>query len=93
MSANDTNNWLHDQGGAKGWRQVTAREAQSHANSGAPAVVSWKNPSGIGHIGMIRPGELTARGPALAQAGRHNFNDRHVADGFGRRQPEYWVHS
>ncbi|MDE0882776.1 MAG: peptidoglycan-binding protein [Myxococcota bacterium] len=92
MNANATNRWLHNQGAAKGWRQVTGREAQSHANSGAPAVVSWKNPSGIGHIGMIRPGEFTARGAALAQAGRLNFNDRHVSDGFGRLRPEYWVH-
>ncbi len=92
MDANDTNRWLHNQGAANGWRRVSASQAQAHANSGAPAVVSWKNPGGIGHIGMIRPGTVTNRGPALAQAGRNNFNNGHVADGFGRRQPEYWIH-
>ena len=92
MDANDTNRWLHNHGAANGWRRVSASEAQAHANSGAPSVVSWKNPGGIGHIGMIRPGTVTSRGPALAQAGRNNFNNRHVEDGFGRRQPEYWIH-
>ncbi len=92
MDANDTNRWLHNQGAANGWRQVSASQAQANANNGAPSVVSWKNPGGIGHIGMIRPGTITNRGPALAQAGSNNFNNRHVADGFGRRQPEYWIH-
>ena len=92
MDANDTNRWLNRQGGNNGWRKVDAAEAQRMANDGKPAVVSWLNPNGIGHIGMIRPGTITARGAALAQAGRNNFNNRHVADGFGRLRPEYWVH-
>jgi LysM repeat protein len=92
MGANDTNRWLNNQGADNGWRQVNASEAQAHANTGGPSVVSWQNPGAIGHIGMIRPGEDSGRGPALAQAGRTNFNNRNVADGFGRRQPEYWIH-
>ena len=92
MDANDTNRWLNRQGAAAGWRRVSASEAQRHANSGAPAVASWKNPGGIGHIGMVRPGEINSRGPAMAQAGSRNFNDGHVADGFGRRPVEYWIH-
>ena len=63
------------------------------ANQGNPAIASWRNPSGIGHIGVVRPGEVTSRGPALAQAGGRNFNDGHVMDGFGNRQVEYWVHN
>ncbi len=92
MDANDTNRWLNNQGAGAGWRRVSAAQAQAHANTGAPSVVSWKNPGGIGHIGMVRPGQLTDRGPAMAQAGSRNFNNGHVADGFGRRQPEYWIH-
>ena len=92
MDANDTDRWLNNQGAAAGWRKVSASEAQRHANSGAPAVVSWRNPGGIGHIGMVRPGAINARGPALAQAGSRNFNDGHVADGFGRRRVSYWIH-
>jgi hypothetical protein len=92
MNANAINRWLHRQGGSNGWRKVDAGEAQRMANQGKPAMVSWRNPNGIGHMGMIRPGEITDRGAALAQAGRNNFNNRHVDDGFGRLQPEYWVH-
>ena len=92
MDANDTNRWLNNQGAASGWRKVSASEAQRHANTGSPAVVSWKNPGGIGHIGMVRPGEITSAGPAMAQAGSRNFNSGHVADGFGRRRVEYWIH-
>ena len=92
LGANEINRWLKNQGVAAGWRRVSAAEAQAHANSGGPAVASWKNPGGIGHIGMIRPGEIGPGGPALAQAGRNNFNNGSVADGFGRRQPEYYIH-
>jgi peptidoglycan hydrolase-like protein with peptidoglycan-binding domain len=93
MSANSIARWLDRKGGENGWRQVSAAEAQVAANRGQPSIASWDNPGGIGHIGMIRPGVLTNRGPALAQAGSRNFNDGHVSDGFGRAQPEYWVHS
>jgi len=41
---------------------------------------------------MVRPGELASQGPALAQAGSRNFNNENVADGFGNRTVEYWVH-
>ena len=93
LNANATNDWLHQHGAAHGWRRVSAAEAQAYANQGKPAVASWKNPGGIGHIGMIRPGEITSGGPALAQAGSSNFNRGHVADGFGNRPVEYWVHA
>lgn len=92
LDANGTNQWLHTHGADHGWRQVTAEQAQHLANQGQPAVASWRNPSGIGHIAMVRPGELTQGGPATAQAGSHNFNSGHAVDGFGNRVPEYWVH-
>ncbi len=92
MDANSTNHWLHNHGERNGWRRVSAAEAQQMANQGHPAVASWNNPGGIGHIAMVRPGELTSRGPATAQAGSRNFNEGHMMDGFGNAQPEYWVH-
>jgi len=92
LDANGTNRWLHEHGAAHGWRRVDAAEAQQLANDGHPSVASWRNPSGIGHIGMVRPGELASQGPALAQAGSRNFNNENVADGFGNRTVEYWVH-
>lgn len=91
LNANATLDWMHKHGERNGWRKVSAEEAQRMANSGHPAVALWKNPGGIGHVGMVRPGEITSRGPALAQAGGTNFNNGHVQDGFGKAQPEYWV--
>lgn len=93
LDANSVNRWLHQSGGANGWRRVDARTAQAYANAGRPSVASWRNPAGIGHIAMVRPGQITSAGPAAAQAGARNFNNGHIANGFGSRQPEYWVHA
>lgn len=92
MDANATNRWLHNHGPRNGWRKVSAEEAQRMANEGHPTVASWNNPGGIGHIAMVRPGELTAGGPTIAQAGASNFNSGTVRQGFGSAQPEYFVH-
>lgn len=69
LNANATNDWFHQHGARHGWRQVSAEEAQRMANAGHPSVASWKNPNGIGHIAIVRPGEINSRGPAIAQAG------------------------
>ncbi len=94
LNANGVNDWLNNHGSTNGWRLATAEEAQTNANQGRPAVVSWKNSGGIGHIGMVRPGEVTEEGPALAQAGGRNFNEGHVQNGFGSAtsESEYWIH-
>lgn len=93
LDANGMNAWLRNNGAANGWQRATAAEAQAAANRGQPSVASWNNPGGIGHIAMVRPGALTNDGPASAQAGSHNFNHGHIANGFGSRQPGYWVHA
>lgn len=92
LSANGVCSWLKNHGARFGWKKVSAAEAQAAANQGKPVVSSWHNPGGIGHVGIVRPGEITDRGPAAAQAGAKNFNRGHVADGFGSRPVEYWVH-
>lgn len=91
MNANSTVDWMHKHGESKGWRKVTAEEAQKMANEGHPSVALWKNPGGIGHVAVVRPGEVTAQGPSSAQAGGKNFNNKHIKDGFGNAKPEYWV--
>ncbi|HEX8474474.1 MAG TPA: peptidoglycan-binding protein [Pyrinomonadaceae bacterium] len=91
LDANATNNWLHRHGGRHGWRQVTAEEAQRLANEGHPAIASWRNPRGIGHIAVVRPGEMNANGPTIAQAGSVNDNHTHVRNTFGNARVEYWV--
>jgi peptidoglycan hydrolase-like protein with peptidoglycan-binding domain len=91
MNANSTVDWMHQHGAENGWRKATPEEAQKMANQGHPSVALWKNPGGIGHVAVVRPGEVTAQGPASAQAGGKNFNSKHIKDGFGNAKPEYWV--
>lgn len=93
LDANGAINWIGTHGQQEGWRAVTAEEAQAFANTGQPVVATWKNPGGIGHIGVVAPGEYSSqKGPHLAQAGAHNFNEGYVTDGFGDRPVVYYVH-
>jgi predicted chitinase len=91
LDANGGHLWLQNNGPQHGWREVSAEEAQSMANQGHPTVASWHNPGGIGHIAVVRPGEINERGPAIAQAGGSNFNEGHVRDSFGNAQVQYFV--
>jgi hypothetical protein len=92
LDANATNAWLNQHGAKNGWRKVSAEEAQAMANQGHPTVASWDNQGGIGHIAVVRPGEVSSNGPAIAQAGSQCFNDGHVYDSFPRNaEVEYWV--
>ncbi|MBX7101614.1 MAG: peptidoglycan-binding protein [Myxococcaceae bacterium] len=90
LDANATAEWLDSTGGQYGWREVSAEEAQQLANQGFPAVATWNNPGGIGHIGVVRPGDDT-NGPALAQAGAQNLNDAHVYDIFPEGPTRFYV--
>jgi len=88
-------NWMRNHGVTQfGFHSCTPQQAQNAANQGKLAVVMWKNTgSGHGHVAVVRPGTLTAGGPQIAQAGRHNFNDGHVVNGFGQLGPlEYFWH-
>lgn len=92
-NANQMNKWFNRQGPANGWHVATAAEAQKMANSGHAVVASWNNAKGAhGHVAIVRPGELGAGGPRIAQAGGHNYNDASVRQGFGRHVPQYFVH-
>jgi predicted chitinase/LysM repeat protein len=91
LDANGGHLWLQNHGSKHGWREVSAEEAQRMANQGHPTVASWHNPGGIGHIAVVRPGEINGNGPAIAQAGSRNFNDGHVRDSFGNANVKYFV--
>jgi hypothetical protein len=89
LLANAQFRWLMDQGAARGWRQVDAREAEALANRGFFVVGVYGNPDPRrpGHIAVIRPSlkslaRLEAEGPQEAQAGAHNFASVAVARGF-----------
>lgn len=92
LSANGVVGWLNQHGPSNGWRVVGAEEAQQLANQGKPTVAGWSNPRGIGHVAMVRPGEMGANGPRIAQAGGANFNDGNVRQGFSDRPVVYYVH-
>ena len=99
MTANDMNDWLNTTGKAYGWVKVSAEEAQNYANQGMPAVTSWKNPGGHGHMQVVSPsadGQYDeSRGVAIAQAGRHLYNYNYSTAVYGSRtlpSVEYFVH-
>lgn len=93
MNANDTNDWLQRHGARYGWRRVADQnEAQALANRGHPTIASMKKPGGIGHLAVIRPGEVTKSGPAMAQAGARNLNHTSLYKVFARRSAvELWT--
>lgn len=93
LDANAMHRWLANEGPAQGWRRVGADEAQAQANLGRPAMATWYNPGGVGHMAMVRPGAVTSRGPTTAQAGARNFNHGQLQDGFGHRPAVFWVHA
>ena len=87
LSANEYSAWLADpkQGGAKGWKAVSAADAQKMANGGKPVIAAWKNPKAgaSGHVAMVRPGDVDpVKGPSVASAGEHCFDKAHVGDAF-----------
>jgi hypothetical protein len=86
LDANALIEWLESCGPAHGWEPVDEEAAQSLANRGRPVVAAWVNPGGIGHVAIVRPGEISdVEGPVIAQSGARNFNRGTVEQGFRRR--------
>jgi len=92
LNANGVNGWLKGIGPQHGWRAVDAATALQYANAGAPAIASWRNAQGPGHLAVVRPGG-SGPGPTVAQAGARNFNQGLADNGFGASAPEYFVHA
>jgi hypothetical protein len=90
LDANTMFDWLKQ---GNGWRSITASEAAQSASKGLPALAAWKNPSGIGHIAVVRPPDAgSPNTPRIAQAGATNFSNGSVSDGFGNRNVSYFVY-
>jgi len=99
MDANQVNDWLNTYGTSYGWVKASAEQAQQYADAGMPAVTSWKNPSGHGHLQVVSPstdGQYDAsRGVAIAQAGAQRINYGYASSVYGAemlQQVEYFVH-
>lgn len=95
LDANGVCDWLVKHGPRYGWRPTDAEAALAFANAGKPAIAVWKNPGGIGHVAVVRPGAAhPSRGVPIAQAGLSNFDTGYLRDGFGSHSAQviYYVH-
>lgn len=99
LNANSVNDWLNNHGSEYGWAKVSAEEAQYYANNGMPAVTSWKNSSGHGHLQVVSPSQdgsyNSSRGVTIAQAGRQLKNYDYIDTVYGTNslsKVEYFVH-
>jgi len=101
LDASGTHDWLLRHGADHGWYEVSAEEAQYHANAGYPAVTAWKNnDGGPGHVQVVCPahngGYDGARGVTVAQAGSRNFSYAHLNATMSKDKigdVRYFIHS
>ena len=97
LLANAQNEWLAEEGAARGWvRLANAGEAQAAANRGLLVVASYHNhhDDRPGHIAIVRPGsktaeQMAAEGPDVIQAGSVNKTSISIRDGFAGH-PAAW---
>ncbi|MDC0712363.1 hypothetical protein POL68_28125 [Stigmatella sp. ncwal1] len=88
-TANQQFNHLNTPG--SGYHKATAAEAMQAAAQGKIAFAAYQNPSGHGHIAAV-VGQ-TAGKPAIAQAGKTNYDFVGVNYGFSKQHaPSYFVH-
>lgn len=99
LNANSVNDWLNKHGSNYGWTKVSAEEAQYYANNGMPAITSWKNSNGHGHLQVVSPSKEgsynSSRGVTIAQAGRQLKNYDYIDTVYGNNtlsKVEYFVH-
>ena len=97
LLANAQNEWLAEEGAARGWvRLANANQAQAAANRGLLVVASYHNhhDDRPGHIAIVRPGnktaeQMAAEGPDVIQAGSVNKTSISLRDGFAGH-PAAW---
>ncbi len=88
--------WLEGVGGkSSGWEETTREHAIVHAQCGGPVLVTWANPTGHGHIAVMRPAPKGHEhdAPFIAQAGRENFWIGRLQRGFSNLPVRYFAHS
>ena len=94
--ANEQIAWLEGLGGkSSGWTETTREHAITSAQVGNPTLVTWANPTGHGHIAVLRPAPLGHEhdAPFIAQAGRENFWIGRLQRGFGNLPVKFWTHA
>ena len=97
LLANAQNEWLAEEGAARGWVKLAdADHAQAAANRGQLVVASYHNhhDDRPGHIAIVRPGnktaeQMAAEGPDVIQAGAVNKTSISLRDAFAGH-PAAW---
>jgi hypothetical protein len=92
QNCNAMHKWLHLFGPKYGWHRVNLEEALKSATEGSPSIAIFYNPSGNGHVVIIRPDSNDPKVPLCAQAGKICFSKGTLIDAFGTIQPEFWTH-
>lgn len=98
LLANAQLDWLESAPANSGWRSIgTAEAAQAAANAGDFVVACYRNHKSDrpGHIAVVRPSDrpmsaIVADGPAITQAGLHNYRDTTLRAGFAGH-PRAWA--
>lgn len=75
--------------GEWGWREST--EPDIDANAGMPTIACWHNPSGPGHVAVVRPGSTRER-IVVAQAGRVCAERLSLRAAFGSKPVRFFTH-
>ncbi len=97
LLANAQLDWLESAPANSGWRSIgTAEAAQAAANAGDFVVACYRNHKSDrpGHIAIVRPSDrpmsdIAADGPAITQAGLHNYRETNLRTGFAGH-PRAW---
>lgn len=92
LTANGMQAWLENRGASYGWRLATAMQAHHVACLGCPAVATWANPNGHGHVAIAVP---NAAAFIVAQAGLVCSSSIPLRDAFGSHvsDVEWFIHS
>lgn len=85
LRANELYTWLGDN-----WLEVTANEAQAHANDGTLCFAVYKNLSGPGHIAPVCP-DCGDAGIWVSHVGRTNLVRCTVGQAFGDLPVRFYV--
>jgi len=91
LSCNAMHEWLQTRGKDYGWYQTDLTEAVHRASLGYPTVAIFSNPSGNGHIVVLRPDSAVSE-PSCAQAGEESFSRGFLSNSFGDKIPTFWSH-
>jgi hypothetical protein len=90
--ANAVCDWLAQYGPVYGWQPAGMVAAVANAVDGNPTVMTYKNPSGDGHVAVVLPTPVGSS-VLIAQAGATNFFNQDYHKGFANLPVLYYIHA